>query len=126
MAINPIVLSEARALVAAAGMSNFVIKSLAPRSTGGNLIAIGLIDPPRRNPGTPNFDKPDPDRPGVIRSASILTALRDDTPLPPLKLFQRTGDARYELLAGFHRYHLFAALGYTHVYAEVTDWKLDQ
>ncbi|RQT51803.1 hypothetical protein DF046_19530 [Burkholderia cepacia] len=121
MPIDPIVLSQAYALVAAAGMSDFVIKTLAPRSIGGSLVAIDLIDSPRRSPGTPTFNKPDPRRPGVIRSDDLLAAVRDDVALPPLLLFQRPREVRYELLAGFHRYHLFAALGYTHVYAEVTD-----
>lgn len=87
-------------------------------------MAIALIDVPARSPGVPNFDKPDPDRPGVVRSTSILAALRDGTPIPPLRLFQRAGEHRYELREGFHRLHLCAALGYTHVPATVTDWKL--
>ncbi|MCA8433871.1 hypothetical protein [Burkholderia seminalis] len=123
--IDSCVLSEARALIADAGMADFLPASAAPASTGGELVAIDLIDSPRRNAGTPNFNKPDPDRPGVIRSTSILDAVRDGVPLPPLMLYQRSGEPRYELLAGFHRYHLFAALGYTHVYAEVTNWKLE-
>ncbi|MGA7438781.1 MAG: hypothetical protein WBW32_11725 [Luteibacter sp.] len=123
MAINGDVLAEARALVALAGMADFMPSSAAPASTGGEPIAIALIDPVVRSPGAPNFDKPDPDRPGVIRSASILAALRDGTPLPPLLLFQRAGEKRYELREGFHRFHLCVALGYTHVYATVTDWK---
>lgn len=110
-------------MVVKAGMANFVPISEAPASTGGEPIPIALIDPPVRGPGVPNFDKPDPDRPGVVRSASILAAVRDDTPLPPLLLFQRAGQRRYELREGFHRFHLCAALGYTHVPANVTDWK---
>jgi len=123
MPIDPNTLAEARALVVNAGMADFVPTSTAPASTGGQPIAITLIDPVVRSSGTPNFDKPDPDRPGVIRSASILAALRDGTPLPPLLLFQRAGEQRYELREGFHRFHLFAALGYTHAPADVTDWK---
>ncbi len=104
-------------------MADFVPAGAAPASTGGRLVAIALIDPHVRSPGTPNFDKPDPDRPGVVRSASILQAVHEGAPLPPLLLFQRAGDQRYELREGFHRFHLFAALGYTHVPANVTDWK---
>ncbi|CAN7265388.1 hypothetical protein LJR230_001074 [Trinickia sp. LjRoot230] len=104
-------------------MSDFVPSGAAPASTGGQQVAIALIDPVARSPGTPNFDKPDPDRPGVVRSASILAALRAGTPLPPLLLFQREGEQRYELREGFHRLHLCATLGYTHVPAVVTDWK---
>lgn len=125
-AIDPNVLNEARGLIDNAGMSNFVPKAPAPASSGGILVAIGLIDAPKRSAGTPNFNKPDPDRPGVIRSTSILDAVRGGIPLPPLALYRQSRESRYELLAGFHRYHLFAALGYTHVYAEVTDRKLDQ
>ncbi|KWH53848.1 hypothetical protein [Burkholderia anthina] len=125
MPIDPAVMAEAHALVAKAGMAGFVPASAAPASTHGQPVAIALIDPVVRSPGTPNFDKPDPDRPGVVRSASILAALRDGTPLPPLLLFQRAGEQRYELREGFHRFHLCAALGYTHVQATVTDWKLE-
>jgi hypothetical protein len=62
----------------------------------------------------------------VVRSASILSALREGTPLPPLLLFQRAGERRYELREGFHRLHLCAALGYTHLSAIVIDWKLGE
>lgn len=82
-----------------------------------------MRNPPTRNASVPNFDKPDPDRPGVPRSASILSAIRDDVPLPPVTLIQRAGEARYKLRDGFHRFHLSAALGFTHVAAVVTDWK---
>ena len=123
MPIDPAVLAEARALVASASMVRFVRAGPSPASTDGIPVAIALIDPPQRNGGTPNFDKPDPDRPGVLRSASILKALHAGTPLPPLLLFQRAGEQRYELREGFHRLHLCAALGYSHVPALVTDWK---
>jgi hypothetical protein len=116
-------LADARALVVKAGMADFVPSSAAPASSGGHPVAIALIDPFVRQSGTPNFDKPDPDRPGVVRSASLLSALRDGAPLPPLLLFQRAGQQRYELREGFHRLHLYAALGYTHVPANVSDWK---
>ena len=123
MPIDPTILAEALALVAKAGMDGFIPSGPAPASTGGQLITITLIDPPTRSPGTPNFDKPDPDRPGVVRSASILSAVKAGTPLPPLLLFQRAGEQRYELREGFHRLHLYAALGFTHVAANITDWK---
>lgn len=123
MPIDPTTLAEACALVAKAGMVDFTPSNAAPASTGGHSVAIALIDVPARSPGIPNFDKPDPDRPGVVRSTSILVALRDGTPIPPLLLFQRAGEHRYELREGFHRFHLCAALGYTHVPATVTDWK---
>jgi hypothetical protein len=124
MPIDEHVLSEARALVRKAGMGGFVPVRSAPASEGAErVVEIALIDPPTRNASVPNFDKPDPDRPGVLRSASILLAIRDGVPLPPVILFQRTGEARYELRDGFHRFHLSAALGFTHVAAVVTDWK---
>jgi hypothetical protein len=124
MPINEHVLSEARALVRKAGMDAFVPVGSAPVSEGAErVIEIALIDPPTRNASVPNFDKPDPDRPGVLRSASILSAIRDGVPLPPVILFQRTGEGRYELREDFHRFHLSAALGFTHVAAVVTDWK---
>jgi hypothetical protein len=124
MPIDQAVLSQARSLVVKAGMSNFVRAGIAPASEGADcVVEIALIDPSKRDVAVPNFDKPDPDRPGVVRSASILSAIRDGLPLPPVLLFQRVGETRYELRDGFHRFHLCAALGYTHVAAVVTDWK---
>ncbi|MDA8095345.1 MAG: hypothetical protein M0T84_15840 [Betaproteobacteria bacterium] len=123
MPIDATTLAEACALVAKAGMAGFVPRGAAPASTGGELVEIKLIDPPVRSPGVPNFDKQDPGRPGIVRSASILSAVSAGIPLPPLLLFQRAGEQRYELREGFHRLHLFAALGYTQVRAQITDWK---
>lgn len=122
MPIDPKTLDEARTLVAEAGMTNFS-PGMAYTTTHGTLIPIFLIDPMVRAPGVPNFNKEDPERPGVVRTASILRAFRDNTPVPPLVVFQRTGEARYELREGFHRFHLSAALGFTHVPAEITNWK---
>jgi hypothetical protein len=123
MPINPSTLAEARALVEKAGMSGFSPTNSAPASTGGIPVALALIDTFERAPGIPLFDKPDPERPGVLRSSSILSALRDGIPIPPILLFQRKGEQRYELRDGYHRLHLCAALGYTHVPAEITNWK---
>jgi hypothetical protein len=124
MPIDQAVLVQAQALVTKAGMGTFVPSGIAPASNGGEcIVEIALIDPPTRDAAVPHFDKPDPDRPGVVRSASILSAIRDGLPLPPVLLFQRVGETRYELRDGFHRFHLCAALGYTHVAAVVTDWK---
>jgi hypothetical protein len=124
MPIDENVLSEARVLVKKAGMGGFVRKGSAPACEGAErVVEIALIDPPTRDAGVPIFNKPDPERPGVVRSASILSAIRDGIPLPPVLLFHRAGEVRYELRDGFHRFHLSAALGFTHVAAVVTDWK---
>lgn len=123
MPIDPKILNEARTLVVTAGMGGFTPMSDAPAATEGSPVEISLIDPPIRAVGVPIFDKTDPDRPGVVRSSSILIALRDGTPLPPVLLFQRAGETRYELRDGFHRLHLCAALGYTHIAAVIADWK---
>ncbi|MDM0029898.1 hypothetical protein [Variovorax saccharolyticus] len=123
MAFDPVVLAQARELVVAAGMGDFRPPAGAPDGTHGDPVAIALINCFSRAQGVPNFDKPDVERPGVVRSASILLALRAGTPLPPLMLFHREGDARYELVDGFHRLHLCAALGFTHMPAVLTDWK---
>lgn len=123
MPLDPTALAEARALVASRGMSDFSPSSFAPTSTGGTPVPIELIDSFARAAGVPIFDKPDPERPGIVRSRSILDAIRDGQPLPPVVLFQRRGWQRYELYDGFHRLHLFAALGYTHIMATITDWK---
>jgi hypothetical protein len=121
MPIDANVLNEARGLVVKAGMAGFSPSSSAPLSAGGHIVEIALIDAPVRDPGTPNFDKPDPARPGVIRSASIMVKIRDGVPLEPVLLFQGVNERRYKLIAGFHRLHLCAALGFTHIYADVTD-----
>ena len=123
MPIDPKILNEARTLVVTAGMGGFTPMSDAPAATEGSPVEISLIDPPIRAVGVAIFDKTDPDRPGVVRSSSILIALRDGTPLPPVLLFQRAGETRYELRDGFHRLHLCAALGYTHISAVIADWK---
>lgn len=123
MPLNAEALAEAKRLVALAGMGGFPVASQSPASTGGQSIPLALIDSTARGPGVPIFDKVDEGRPGVVRSASILRAVRDGSPLPPVLLFQPVGETRYELRDGFHRLHLFAALGFTHVFAEVTDWK---
>ena len=123
MPIDVKTLTEARTLVVRAGMAGFIPTSEAPLATEGRRIEVALIDPPIRAVGVPNFDKIDLERPNVVRSSSILIALRDGTPLPPVLLFRREGDPRYELRDGFHRLHLCAALGYTHIAAIITDWK---
>lgn len=120
MPIDPVVLAEARLLAVQAGMTDFKPTSIAPGSTSGQFVPIALIDPTTRRAGTPNFDKPDPERPGVVRSASILLAIREGIPLPPLLLIHRQGEQRYRLWEGFHRFHLCAALGYSHVAADFT------
>ncbi|WP_246504916.1 hypothetical protein [Microvirga antarctica] len=104
-------------------MAGFKPTSMAPNYEVGTIVEISLVDPPARADGVPNFDSPDPDRPGITRSSSILSALCGSEPLPPVVLFQRAGETRYELRDGFHRLHLFAAIGYTHVPAQITDWK---
>lgn len=123
MAIDPQTLAEARTLVINAGMEDFTPASEAHPGSGQCLVAIAFIDPPVRGVGVPNFDKPDIDRPDVVRSTSILNAIREGVPLPAVLLFQRAGESRFELREGFHRLHLCAALGFTHMWADVTDWK---
>jgi hypothetical protein len=125
MTVNPTALAAAKELVAREGMSDFIPRTPAPASTRGSCVPLDLIDACERAPGVPLFDKPDPERPGIVRSRSILAALREGVPLPPIKLFQKHGEPQYQLRDGFHRLHLFAALGYTHVAAEVTDWNPD-
>jgi hypothetical protein len=121
MPIDPEVLAEARSLVAKAGMADYVPTSAAPRHTSGELIPIALIDPIIRGVGTPNFDKVDPERPGVVRSTDILAKIQEGVLMEPLLLVQRPGEQRYRLWNGFHRFHLCAALGFTYVPAEITD-----
>jgi hypothetical protein len=68
MAIDQKTLAEARALVIGAGMNDFTPSNMALAGKGSALVKISLIDPPVRAIGVPNFDKPDIDRPGVVRS----------------------------------------------------------
>lgn len=121
MPMDPDTISEAQAIVAKNGMADFVPTSAAPHSIGGEIVPVALIDPVARNPGTPNFNKPDRDRPDVVRSDDILSKIRNGVPLDPLLLLKRPGEHRYALRDGFHRLHLCAALGYTHIHAEVLD-----
>lgn len=119
------ILADAQALVAEAGMDGFVPLGPAPAATGGELFPIGLIDSSRRDANLPNFDMPDPERPGVVRSASILRAMRDATPLPPVVLYPPDASGGARLRAGFHRFHLAAALGFTHVRAVLDGWDFE-
>jgi hypothetical protein len=121
MPIDPDVLAEARTLVIKAMMADYAPTGAAPPCTSGELIPIALIDPTVRSVGTPNFDKPDPERPGVVRSTDMLAKIKAGVPMEPLLLIQRQGERRYKLWNGFHRFHLCAALGFTHVPAEITD-----
>lgn len=123
MPIDTSTLAKARKLVKKAGMLDFHPRSDAPASSGGILVELSLIDTFTRAPGVPTFDKPDPDQPGVTRSSSILRAMREGVRLPPILLFKRKGEKRYELRDGYHRLHICAALGYTHIFAKITDWK---
>lgn len=117
------IMAEARVLLAKGGMQGFQPQSDAPTTDGGDLFAIALIDSPKRDPGFPNFDKPLPEAPEIVRSTRILQAIREGTPLPPLVL--RTRGNRYLLRDGFHRLHLAAALGFTHVRAIIDDWDFE-
>lgn len=105
-----------------AGMHDFFPKASAPAGMGEIVVPILDIDPPVRAPGVQNFDKPDPERPGVVRSSSILAAIRDGVALPPVVVFWRAETQRYELREGFHRFHLTAALGFTHIHALRAVW----
>jgi hypothetical protein len=115
-------LAEAKELVATFGLSDFMPLTAAPPGDGELLLPIVLIDPPVRAAGVPNFNKPEPDRPGIVRSDSLLAAFRDLQPIPPILVYQRAGSSRYDLRDGFHRLHLAAALGYSHVHADLASW----
>ncbi|MFK2877433.1 hypothetical protein [Rhodanobacter hydrolyticus] len=53
------------------------------------------------------------------RANAILVAINQSAPLPPVEVDEppsRTATScRYRLRDGFHRYHLSAALGFTHI-----------
>lgn len=117
MPLNPAAFALASDCVAEAGMPAFA-RGHDPAATGGRLVDVDLIDSFARAPGVPIFDKPDFERPGVIRSATILEAIRDGVPLPPIQV-KASEDGRFSLYDGFHRLHLWVALGYTRIPVEV-------
>src|SRR5881628_2272718 len=59
------------------------------------------------------------------RLASILEAIRSDTPLPPIKIhIPRTpiaGGYRYRLYHGYHRYYASIAAGFSEIPACIDD-----
>jgi hypothetical protein len=64
----------------------------------------------RRGPGVPGIVKD--------RGLSVLYALRDRIPLPPVNVYpidDESSKFRYLLYHGYHRFHLSLAAGYTHI-----------
>lgn len=124
-----VALLEARELVRLASIGAFRPSReaylAAPSEWPVTVVPMSQIDPIVRGPGAPNFNKEDPERPGIDRTASILQAIRADTPLPPVLLYQRQGDTRYEVSNGHHRFSLSLALGFTSIPANAINYRFD-
>lgn len=106
---------EAQALMLSASMSSFVpassayVASVVPDFENA-VVSIALIQPPVRDPNIPNFTQ--------ARALSVLEAIRRGVPLPPVEVDvppHALGAHTYRLRDGFHRFHLSAVLGFTHL-----------
>ena len=106
---------EAAELVARAHMASFRPKEPTYQASTDPLyevkvVAIASIQPIVRAPGVANF--------GEQRALSILEAIRDNTPLPPVRVREcaaANSGYPYKLHDGFHRFNLSLALGFTHL-----------
>ena len=100
-------LEELEALISSAGLTDFVptAASYCSSDSAANLLPLTDIQAPL---GRTAID--------AERAKAILSAVRQDNELPPITVTQPAGLApSFRLHDGFHRYHLSAALGFTHV-----------
>lgn len=68
------------------------------------LVPIGEVAAPRRSPGVEGL--------GRERTISVLRAIIEGTPLPPLEVHRSPDALRLVVRDGFHRYFASVALGY--------------
>ncbi len=72
------------------------------------LIALTDVEPARRLPGIPIFN----------RSKSVICILQgfvSSSAIPPIKLVRTTGPHPYKLADGVHRFYCSLAAGFTHI-----------
>lgn len=98
---------EVEVQISAAGMTSFAPEASSYRCNNSSAALVPLSDiqtPPARTAIEPT------------RAQAILAAIRRGEALPPVTVTQPAGVAPdFRLHDGFHRYHLSAALGFTHI-----------
>ena len=84
------------------------------------IIPIDSVRPPKRAEGVPMFNATEVD--GKVMSArertiSILTAIAQGTPLPPVKVVALPDSEKYKfkLVDGVHKFLCSVAAGYSHI-----------
>ena len=87
------------------------------------LVAIDSVKPPKRIEGIPIFNSTEVDGKFVSareRTVSLLKAIAQGTPLPPVKVvdFEGSGKYKFKLVDGAHSFHCSIAAGHSHVPAE--------
>jgi hypothetical protein len=83
-----------------------------------NLIALADIEVPLRKSGYPldvNGFRHD-------RMVRLLNGIRDNVSLPPICIETAdSGQRRYRVRSGVHRYHASVTLGFSHIPAEIVE-----
>jgi len=96
-------------LIAGAGLAEFHPRSVSFRCEDPQALLVPLSD----------IQGPNRTSIAEERAHSILTAISQDIPLPPVEVHeppsQTAGNHRYGLRNGFHRYHIALALGFSHI-----------
>jgi hypothetical protein len=83
-------------------------------------VAIDSVYPPKRAEGIPIFNSTEVGGKFVSareRTVSILRAIAQGTPLPPVKVVDLKGSDKYKfkLVDGMHKFHCSIAAGHSHV-----------
>jgi hypothetical protein len=117
--------NEAQQLIAEMGLArylpnenSFLLESISDPISPIKLIPIIEIYPIVRAVGVHTFVKE--------RALSILVAIQQNKPLPPVFVDQPSGlksPYKFMLYDGFHRYHLCKTLGFTHLWAYINPSK---
>ena len=84
------------------------------------LIAIDDVCPPKRAEGVPIFNATEVNGKVISareRTVSILRAIAQGTPLPPVKVVDSSSSEKYKfkLVDGVHKFHCSIAAGYSHI-----------
>lgn len=108
--------AEIQHAIAAAKMQSFVAAEIAylarepAEPLRNRLVPLSLVLPPPRNSGVAGIN---PDR-----ALAVLRAISSGEPLPPVEVDEPPDiqtPYRYRVRDGFHRFHLSAALGFSHL-----------